>query len=66
MQVTRVGAASEKDLPTSGIPKRLFVDLVVGSPPLLASRLRELLCYELQRGPSNQVIKCGYKLRTLW
>jgi hypothetical protein len=52
MQVTRVGAASENDPP---LPMRLLEDLVFGSMPLLASRLRERLCSELQGKPINQV-----------
>lgn len=52
MQVARVSAASENDPP---LPMRLLEDLVFGSMPLLASRLRERSCSGLQGEPSNQV-----------
>lgn len=57
MQVTRVSASSENDLPHSGHSDEAFDDLVLGSMPLLASRLYESLCDELHKEPSNRVMK---------
>ena len=43
--------------PHSGHSERLFLNLVSGTAPLLASRLRESVCNKLHKEPSNQVIK---------